>query len=193
MKPSHPIGRSTSHAEHATRHLNAFRGVRAISEFDWPFTPTHNLIQKLFNAYWLGPPSRVTGTSPWTCVDHSVSRPPHPTLGALFRLAFTAVARLSRLTSPDMVTRRFIMQKARRHPTMGLRPLVGAWFQVLFHSPLGVLFTVPSRYFPLSVSREYLALPDGPGGFAQDSTCPALLRITDGCSRLRIRDFHPLR
>ena len=36
---------------------------------------------------------------------------------ALFRLAFTAVARLSRLTSPDMVTRRFIMQKARRHCT----------------------------------------------------------------------------
>ena len=22
-------------------HLNAFRGVRAISELDWPFTPTH--------------------------------------------------------------------------------------------------------------------------------------------------------
>ena len=32
------IGRSTSYAEHRTRHLNAFRGVRAISEFDWPFT-----------------------------------------------------------------------------------------------------------------------------------------------------------
>ena len=25
------------------------------------------------------------------------------------------------------------MQKARRHPTKGLRPLVGVWFQVLFH------------------------------------------------------------
>ena len=24
------------------RHLNAFRGVRAISKFDWPFTPTHS-------------------------------------------------------------------------------------------------------------------------------------------------------
>ena len=24
-----------------TLHLNAFRGVRAISKFDWPFTPTH--------------------------------------------------------------------------------------------------------------------------------------------------------
>ncbi len=29
----------------------------------------------------------------------------------------------------------------------------------------------------LSVSREYLALPDGPGRFTQDSSCPALLRI----------------
>ncbi len=27
-----------------------------------------------------------------------------------------------------------------------LRPLVGAWFQDLFHPPLGVLFTFPSRY-----------------------------------------------
>jgi hypothetical protein len=30
---------------------------------------------------------------------------------------------------------------------------------------------------PLSVSQEYLALPDGPGGFRQGFTCPALLRI----------------
>ena len=34
-------GRSTSRADRGTRHLNAFRGVRAISGFDWPFTPTH--------------------------------------------------------------------------------------------------------------------------------------------------------
>ena len=39
------------------------------------------------------------------------------------------------LTSHDMATRRFIMQKARRHRSTRLRPLVGAWFQVLFHSP----------------------------------------------------------
>ena len=38
------------------------------------------------------------------------------------------------LTSPEMVTRRFIMQKARRHCQRQLRPLVGAWFQDLFHS-----------------------------------------------------------
>ncbi len=39
------------------------------------------------------------------------------------------------------------MQKARRHPTKGLRPLVGAWFQVLFTPLFGVLFTFPSRYW----------------------------------------------
>ena len=44
----------------------------------------------------------------------------------------------------------------------------------------------------LSVSQEYLALPDGPGGFTQDSSCPALLRIPPGWEWLRVRDFHPL-
>jgi hypothetical protein len=44
------------------------------------------------------------------------------------------------------------MQKARSHPPQHpktlprLPPLVGTRFQVLFHSPPGVLFTFPSRY-----------------------------------------------
>jgi hypothetical protein len=44
------------------------------------------------------------------------------------------------------------MQKARSHPSRQtnlprkLLPLVGTRFQVLFHSPPGVLFTFPSRY-----------------------------------------------
>jgi hypothetical protein len=40
------------------------------------------------------------------------------------------------------------MQKARRHPRLssGLRPLVGARFQVLFTPLFTVLFTFPSRY-----------------------------------------------
>ena len=44
----------------------------------------------------------------------------------------------------------------------------------------------------LSVSSEYLALPDGPGGFAQNSSCSALLRIPLGHIILRIRNYHPL-
>ena len=45
----------------------------------------------------------------------------------------------------------------------------------------------------LSVSWEYLALPDGPGGFAQDSSCPALLRIPLHRVGLRAGGCHPLR
>ena len=48
------------------------------------------------------------------------------------------------------LTRRLILQKARRHPHprkgIRLRRIVGKRFQVLFHSPPGVLFTFPSRY-----------------------------------------------
>ena len=94
-----------------------------------------HLIQKLFNAYWCGPPSRVTGTSPWTCVDHPVSRLPHPTHAPCSGSLSLRLRDSCHLTSPDTATRRFIMQKARRHHTKWLRPLVGAWFQVLFHSP----------------------------------------------------------
>jgi len=52
---------------------------------------------------------------------------------ALFRLAFATAPHLKCLTLLETVTRRLIMQKARRHPN-GLRPLVSVWFQVLFHS-----------------------------------------------------------
>lgn len=43
-----------------------------------------------------------------------------------------------------------------------------------------------------AVSREYLALPDGPGRFTQDFSCPALLRIPLGDIWLHVRDYHPL-
>src|SRR6476469_5568847 len=37
-----PSSSSTSGKKYVTLHLNAFRGEPAITEFDWPFTPTHN-------------------------------------------------------------------------------------------------------------------------------------------------------
>ena len=45
--------------------------------------------------------------------------------GAMFCLAFASAPGLKPLTSLTSVTRRFIMQKARRHGTEPLRPLVG--------------------------------------------------------------------
>ena len=69
---------------------------------------------------------------------------------ALLRLAFTTAPRLRRLAKPQTVTRRFIMQKASRHPFplrgIGLRLLVGTWFQVLLTPLIGVLFIFQSPY-----------------------------------------------
>ncbi len=45
------------------------------------------------------------------------------------------------------ITSRLIMQKARRHPSRGLRLLVSKRFQVLLTLLAGVLFTFPSRYW----------------------------------------------
>ena len=61
--------------------------------------------------------------------------------------------------------------------------LVNIRFQVLFHSPPGVLFTVPSQYYSLSVTRSYLGLGDGPPAFTPDFSCPVLLRILVRASR----------
>ena len=57
----------------------------------------------------------------------------------------------------------------------------------------GFFSPFPHGTCSLSVSQEYLALPDGPGGFAQDFSCPALLRIPLGRITLRVRNCHPLR
>ena len=75
-----------------------------------------------------------------------------------------------------------------------LRLLVGARFQVLFHSPLGVLFTFPSRYWFAIGHRRVFSL----GGWSP------LLRAgfhVSGATRdepsrgasLRVRGSHPLR
>ena len=60
--------------------------------------------------------------------------------GALLRLAFASAAYLKYLTLPVKVTRRFIMQKARRHHTKWLRPLVSERVQGLFHSSIRSTF-----------------------------------------------------
>ena len=51
----------------------------------------------------------------------------------------------------------------------GLRRFVGTWFQDLFHSPPGVLFTFPSRYSSTIGRLWYLALEGGPPSFPRDS------------------------
>ena len=104
-----------------------------------------HLIPALFNVRGFGPPVSVTSPSPWTGVDHTVSGLRPHTLSP-FSDSLSLRLRLPTLTSHANVTRRFILQKARRHPSIGLRLLVSTRFQVLFHSAPAVLFTFPSRY-----------------------------------------------
>ena len=73
-----------------------------------------------------------------------------------------------------------------------LPQLIDTGFQVLFHSPPGVLFTFPSQYSALSVTKEYLALGGGPPCFPQGFSCPVVLWILPAWSGLRLRGFHPL-
>jgi hypothetical protein len=69
---------------------------------------------------------------------------------ALFRLGFPMASARKALTKPTTVTRRIIMQKARRHTlqqaAIVLRPLVGAWFQVQCPPLEGVLPIFQSPY-----------------------------------------------
>ena len=111
---------------------------------------------------------------------------------ALFRLAFASAPNLQFLTSLHNVTRRSVLQKVRGRNLL-LPLLVNTGFQVLFHSPPGVLFTFPSQYYALSVTKKYLALRGGPRSFRQGFSCLVLLWILLGDLGFRIRGFHSLR
>ena len=111
---------------------------------------------------------------------------------ALLRLGFPSAPHLRCLTLPDDVTRRTVLQKVRGSPNNGVPQLVNTGFQVLFHSPPGVLFTFPSQYYTLSVTEEYLALRGGPRVFPQGFSCLVVLWILPCHLRFHVRGFHPL-
>ena len=72
------------------------------------------------------------------------------------------------------------MQKVRGHTCtryIVLPLLVSLRFQILFHSPHGVLFTFPSRYLFTIGQSACLVLEGGPPGFPTDYTCPVVLGI----------------
>ena len=105
----------------------------------------------------------------------------HSDYDALLRLAFASAPGLKPLTLPEKVTRRFIMQKARRHnqkiaPTACRQTVSGTISLLCSRCFSPFLHSTGS----LSVSREYLALRDGPRWFTQNFSCSALLRIPLG-------------
>ena len=86
------------------------------------------------------------------------------------------------------------MQKARRHHTLLLAPTacrrtVSGTISLPYS---GCFSPFPYGTGSLSVSMEYLALPDGAGRFRQDFSGPALLRILLVLLNLCLQDFHLL-
>ena len=67
-------------------------------------------------------------------------------LYVLFTLGFPSAPLLNNLTSLHTITRRTVLQKVPHRTCKVLCVLVNTRFQVLFHSPPGVLFTFPSQY-----------------------------------------------
>ena len=118
----------------------------------------------------------------YTCTDYY----------ARLRLGFPAAPYLQYLTSPVPVTRRTVLQKVRGPASYAVPQLVNIGFQVLFHSPPGVLFTFPSQYYALSVTKKYLGLRGGPRAFRQGFTCLVLLWIPPCQLSFRLRGFHSL-
>src|SRR5205823_1795773 len=125
---------------------------------------------------------------------------------ALFRLAF-ATAPPHGLTSPRITNSQAHSSKGTPSPPhpkgcKRLRRIVGARFQVLFHSPPGVLFTFPSRYssaighqgvFRLTGwSRQIHSRFHGPAATRVSTTTVAMLSST-GLSPTTAGRSKPLR
>ena len=103
------------------------------------------VITDFFNRRVFGPPVGFTPPSTCSWIGHPVS--------GLWQLTYRAIHTRFRSgsgteylnlanyhNSPDRST------KSTRSPINGLSVLVSIRFQVLFHSPPGVLFTFPSQY-----------------------------------------------
>ena len=139
-----------------------------------------------------GPPTASTPSSACSWIGHTVSGLWPLTRRALnTRFPFASVTESLKLASdynsPDHST------KGTRSHFNVLSVLVSTRFQVLFHSPPGVLFTFPSRYCSsIGHQVEYLGLDGGPPVFPPGFTCPAVLWILAASFRFRLRDSHPL-
>ena len=113
---------------------------------------------------------------------------------ALFRLAFASAPGSSPLTSPRQITRRLILQEARRHPRfrIGLRLLVSSRFQVLFHSPVRGTFHLSLTVLVLYRSLNVFSLGKWSPQLHAVLACTALLRCQIVSPRFRLRGSHPL-
>jgi hypothetical protein len=156
------------------------------------FHPLPQLIQAVFNRPWFGLPRHVTDASSWSWQDHSASGLPPATARPIkTRFRYGSVPTTLNLAAYDNSPAHYA--KGTPSDPKILRLLVSAWFQVLFHSPPGVLFTFPSRYWFTIGSRRIFSLSRWscwiPARFLVSRGTWEHYRETDS---FRVRGYHPL-
>ena len=156
------------------------------------FHPYPQVIPPVFNLGGFGPPRGLTPASACPWVAHPASRlrraTPSPTSDSLsLRLACWL----------NLATHRNSLAHSTKgtpsRPEGALRLLVGTRFQVLFHSPPGVLFTFPSRYWSTIGHRRVFRLggwsPLLPTGFHVSGSTREPVRQSPG---IRVRGSNPV-
>ena len=125
-------------------------------------------------------------------------------LSALLRLAFATAPRVSRLTSPQKVTRRLILQKARRQTFQRLaRRQVRTWHSpstACKHTVSGSFNSLNKGSFHLSLtvlvhyrSPRVFSLGRWTSLFPTGLACPVVLKVTSrSLDSFRLRGSHPL-
>ena len=108
------------------------------------------VIPALFNVRGFGPPRNFTFASTCSWIGRPVSGLQHTTFRPVqTRFRFGSGAEHLNLAAYH----NSLARSTKSTWSLTLPLLVSTRFQVLFHSPPGVLFTFPSRYYTLSVTR----------------------------------------
>ena len=109
---------------------------------------------------------------------------------ALLRLAFASAASVNRI---NLATEeQLVGSLCKRHEVTCAPSACKHSVSGTISLPCSGCFSpFPHGTCSLSVSQEYLALPDGPGRFRQDFTCPALLRILLGITFFSFTGLSP--
>jgi hypothetical protein len=155
------------------------------------------VIRSVCNLNQFGPSRPVTGAAACPWVAHTVSGLPGATL-ALFTLGFPVAAAVAALTSPRLVTRRVILQKARDHrggqASLRLSLHGRGRFQGLFHSPRRGTFHRSLTVLCAIGHDQYGALDRGRPGFPRGFSSLVVLELRHHrVASNRLRDCHPLR
>lgn len=111
---------------------------------------------------------------------------------ALFRLGFPTAPCIIHLTSQLKITRRLILQQERNHTIYSALAVCKLTVSGSISLSFSLFFS-PFHHCTrsLSVTSQYLALPDGPGWFRLGFSCPALLGILIRDSLISITGLSP--